>query len=940
MVTEHPSSMSLLELFSAVLELDEDARRTYLEAHCADIALRNEVQALCQSDSHVGGTLDTPVEQLASPLLPTSPNRPQSMIGQRIGAYRITGLLGEGGMATVWLAERCDGSFDHQVAIKCLKTALAGPELERRFARERQILATLDHSGIARLLDGGISDDGVAYIVIERVEGDSLVTWCERNQLSVRMRLQLFRAVCAAVQYAHQHLVVHRDLKPANILVNREGQPRLLDFGVAGLLDGAATDSPGTRSLAMTPEYAAPEQWRNKPVGVAADVYALGVILCELLSGSRPPPAMFAGDRPDHDKAPSRLTLSADKLPASTRKHRAKLFRGDLDAIVLKALRESPDKRYESVANLADDVERHLQSRPVAARRGSMLYRSGRFAQRHKVGLTACLLIATILFGALAQGFYQADKTRAALAESEAVRGFLTSLFDGNRPAGAASSLPTTRELLDRGAGRARSDFVTNPPLRMRMLATIGGIYRQLGQYAQARELLDEAAALMPPPATTQGDELRLDILRQRALLDSDEGKLDSAEQQLAAILAEQRQARAEPSMLATVLRELGRVQSLLGHHDDAIASQTEALEILHGQRQIDESGVAAARSDLGSAFLRAGESGQAAAILRRALDEKLKVFGPLHQEVAQTRSNLAVALRQLGRYDEAETLLREVVDADARIHTEAHPDAAQHLNNLGTLLEFQDKPLAAEPFLHRARAMNIKLFGEQHPETATSASNLAMVEFSLGRYDDAASLQRDVLAQFIKTYGAHHYSVAVAQNNLARTLVVSGQRQEARELARQSLQLKQELRGENSDAAAPALLTLADLDAREDHPLLGLEKLDQVMKLQGIEKRLNKPPVLNYQVAQARLRCQAGQWQIGLDEINDLLEQASLSESSAPLTRAEALEIQGNCEQALGAETKARQAWQQALNLRQKRLPDEHPDSGKLRARLAEQDD
>jgi eukaryotic-like serine/threonine-protein kinase len=938
MASEQHPQPSLVALLDAVLDLDTDARNAYLEQHCTDATMREQALALCRADSHNGGALDQSMDQLAACLLPgTAESRP-ALIGRRIGAYRITALLGEGGTATVWLAERCDGSFNQQVAIKCLKTSLAGPELERRFSRERQILASLEHPGIARLLDGGVSEDGVAYIVMERVEGESLTRYCRTRNLSTVRCLQLLVDVCAAVQYAHQHLVVHRDLKPANILVNQDGQPRLLDFGVAGLLDGTAADHPGTRSLAMTPEYAAPEQWLGKSVGVAADVYALGVILCELLSGRRPAAAIQAGFRPELDKMPSRLIMASKGVAHSSRKRRAHRVRGDLDAIVLKALRDEPAHRYASAADLADDIRRHLQHEPVVARRGNLAYRSTRFAQRHKVILAAMLLIAAVLLGALVHGIDQARQTRAALAESQAVRDFLTSLFESNRPAGAVSELPTTHQLLDQGAARARNEFADNPALRMRMLTTIGGIYRQLGLYPQARGLLEEAASLMPQLTAEGNGELGLDIRRQRALLDADQGKLDEALRQLTKIVAEQRQAKAPPTQLATALRELGRVQSRLGHHADAIALQREAVAILGSQPDLDGRDIAGAHNDLGSALLRAGDNEQAIDSLQAALAESLKAYGPLHKDVSQTRSNLAVALRRSGRYDEAEQLLREAVEADTRIYTQPHADAARRLNNLGTLLYFRDKPLAAEEVLQRARDMNLKVFGEHHPETASNEANLALAEYGLGRYDRAVSLQRTALAQFIATYGPRHNSVAITQNNLARSLARSGEGKEARELAQQSLQLKQELRGADSDAAAPALLTLAELDAQEGHPQSGLARLDHLMQLKGIEERRNTPTVVAYQLAHARLLCLAEQWQQGLNEITSLLTQASLGEAEAPLLRADGEETRGDCLLGAGDRSQAVLAWRQALDLRQKRLPDDHPESLKLRVKLAEQ--
>ena len=938
MAPERSPQSHLIALLDALLDLDEDARHAYLDQHCTDAAMREQALALCRADRHNGGKLDQSMDRLAACLLPETAQAKLALIGKRIGAYRITALLGEGGMATVWLAERCDGSFNQQAAIKCLKASIAGPELERRFSRERQILASLEHPGIARLLDGGVSEDGVAYIVMELVEGESLINWCLARNVPVTRRLQLFMDVCAAVQYAHQHLVVHRDLKPSNILVNQDGQPRLLDFGVAALLDDAAADQPVTRSVAMTPEYAAPEQWLGRPVGMAADVYALGVILCELLSGRRPPAANHAGSRTEQDKRPSRLIMAADDAPHSSRKRRAQRLRGDLDAIMLKALRDEPAQRYASVAHIAEDIKRHLQHEPVIARRGNLAYRISRFAQRHKAVLAAMVLISVILLGALVQGIHQARQTQAALAESQAVQAFLTGLFESNRPAGAASELPTTRELLDQGAARARNEFADNPALRMRMLATIGGIYRQLGQYPQSRSLLDEAAALIPQQTAAVNGELRLDILRQHALLDTDQGKLDEALRQLTDILAERRQAKAQPTQLATALRELGRVHSRLGHHQDAIALQREAVGILRNLPAGNGVDLASAHNDLGVAFLRADDNEQAIDSLQTALAESIKAYGPVHEEVSQRRSNLAAALRRMGRHSEAEVLLREAVEADTRIYTEAHADAAQHLNNLGGLLYVRDKLLDAEEVLQRALAMNLKVFGEHHPETASTEANLALAEYGLGRYDRAVSLQRAALTQFIATYGARHNSVAITQNNLARSLTLYGQGKEARELAEQSLQLKQALRGADSDAAAPALLTLAELDAQEGNPQSGLVRMDQLMKLKGIEERRNTPTILVYQLAHARLLCQAEQWQQGLTEITALLAQTGLAESEAPLSRAGGEETRGDCLLGLGDRPHAVLAWQKALDLRSGRLPDDHPDVRKLRQYLAAQ--
>ncbi len=933
----YPTASNTIEaLFAAVLDMDDSERASWLDQHCSDAPTREEVLALCRADAAAEGVLDTPLEELAAPLLEGAAAAEHRLAGRRIGAYRVDALLGEGGMATVWRAERCDGSFAQTVAIKCLKHALVTPDLQRRFERERQILAQLEHPHIARLLDGGVSDDRVPYIVMELVDGEPLVGWCRNRCLPLAARLQVFIKVLGAVQYAHQQLIVHRDLKPGNILVGRDGEPRLLDFGIAAMLEQTATGVQATRGVAWTPEYAAPEQLSGLPIGTAVDVYALGVILCELLAGTRPPPAHQRTDSDGGSRvAPSRLVPDNPRLDQTQRRRRARALRGDLDAIVTKALRLEPAARYGSAAELAADLRRHLAREPVQARRGVFAYRGVRFVQRHVAALAATFLVVLVLAVAAAYAVQQARQTRQALAQSDAVRGFLVDLFENNAPAGALSGLPSTRELLDRGAERARSDFAGTPRLQADMLTTIGSIYRRLGLFDQARSLLVSAREVERADGEMDDDQIALETRRQLGLLDKDQGVLKPAEQALRAVLDARQRGGGDTHTLATAMQDLAQVESKLGRHRSAIALQREALSVLRGAAA-DALTIARARNDLGSSLIRDGQFEAAATEYRGALGPLRMALGPVHEDVAQAASNLAVALRHMGRYEEAESLLREAIDSDQRIYRGDHPQTAQHLNNLGTLLYFRGRPQEARSILTQAHAMNRALFGDTHPETATSASNLALALTTLDRYEEAARLQRKVLEVFRAIYGERHYSVAVAENNLARTLAETGATTEARKLAEASLRLKRELRGNNDKAAAPALSTLARIDERAHNYAAALRHYDEITSLDGISIAAADVSIVEHFADRGRIRCEAGAAQAGLADLDGALAQPALHADATPLRRAAALSARGDCLRALGRESEAREAWQQALALRETRLPPTFADSQRLQTALA----
>ncbi|MGZ5003001.1 MAG: serine/threonine protein kinase, partial [Chthoniobacterales bacterium] len=393
------------ELFEAAVDLDPNQRTALLDKECGDDdALRSEIESLLKSDERTDGFIEQPAIAIPRDLFPNNVEEP--FAGRQFGSYQIMREIGRGGLGAVYLAARADDEYRKQVAIKLVRRGLDTEDILRRFRNERQILAQLDHPNIARLIDGGTTDDGLPYFVMEYVNGQPINGYCDANALSTTERLTLFRKVCSAVTYAHQNLVIHRDLKPSNILVTQEGEPKLLDFGIAKLL--SAGDELFTQTIpalrVMTPEYASPEQIKGDKIMTTSDVYSLGVLLYELLTGQQPyrlktrTPEQIA--RAITEQEPERpSTVLADNQQSEI--GNPKSLRGDLDNIVLMAMRKEPARRYASVGQFSEDVRRHLTGLPVVARKDTVAYRTSKFVNRHRIGVAAAALVLLSLVGGI-----------------------------------------------------------------------------------------------------------------------------------------------------------------------------------------------------------------------------------------------------------------------------------------------------------------------------------------------------------------------------------------------------------------------------------------------------------------------------------------------------------------------------------------------------------
>jgi serine/threonine-protein kinase len=712
-----------------------------------------------------------------------------------VGAYRILELIGRGGMGEVYLAERDDDEFERRVAVKVVKAGL-GADLVARFLGERQVLASLDHPHIAQLHDGGVAADGRPYLVMEYVVGQPIDRFADEAALSIDRRLDLFLQVCDAVGRAHRRLVIHRDLKPANILVSADGIAKLLDFGVAKLLDPAAAGaaSPETRvgMRILTPEYASPEQFTGEPTTTATDVYALGVILYELLSGRRPyEDSESAAGALEPRVLEGAVTAPSVACRAATARSRdvdralargttvealSRRLRGDLDTIVLTALRREPDRRYPSVAALADDIVRHRAGRPILARPTSVRYRASKFVRRHRLGVTAAALVVLAVLAGATAALVQA---RAAAREGERAaqtRDFLVGVFEVSDPDRARGQTITARDLLDRGSERIRRERSMDPALRADLLEVLGNLYLRLGVFDRARPHLEEALALNRSagarPATLVAG------LSSLASAHHSLGDTERAAALLREALIGARSRGGSAAAEAGVLSDLGAVHRSRGEFVQAEARAREALAIR--RKDGDPAGLADTLNGLGVTLQDAGRVADAIAVMEEGLAAARRGYGPEHTRAILVECNLAKARHLSGQLDAALAAFRACVASRRRLLGSEHPDVAFALNNQALVHTERYEHDEAERLHLESLAIHRKTYGERHREVAAVLNNLAILAFRRGRYGEAANRFRELTAIWQSLLGRTHPDALTSLNNLGMSLRSDGQLVEA----------------------------------------------------------------------------------------------------------------------------------------------------------------
>jgi len=751
---------TLRELFEAAVALAPAQREAFLEARCdGDPVRRATVERLLAADADGGERLlDDPFDELLERVGDAAEDSALPLSGAQIGPFTLLEKLGEGGSSIVFRAEREQAGVRQAVALKLLRRGLYSAEEQRRFRSERHALAQLRHAGIARLIEGGVTDTGVPYIALELIDGESITAFARNRKLDLRQRLQLFIDVCRAVEAAHRALIVHRDLKPSNVLVTRDGEVKLLDFGIAKLLDTETDDdATHTHHVVLTPAYAAPEQFERGAITTATDVYALGVLLGELVTGRRREP----GDT----RTPS-ATIGSDTdpavLPAPVRSVRRQL-RGDVDNIVLKATETEPERRYASAGALADDVERHLAGQPVAAHPPSSWYRARKFVARHRGGVatTAAFLLAILAALGLALwqasiARHQAQLAREQATRAEAVRDLLVDIFDAEIPSRPKGEMPGTAELLERGAQRATSDLSSTPAVQSDLLTALARVYDHLALPDKGTPLLD--AAIAAAKRVQPSDPALLGA----ALSERGEVDLSSSRFPEALVLFNEAiplQKRADPNglALAVTFDRRALAESQTGEHDKAIADYEAALAIRRTRLAPDDAEILDSYDSLGNAYLRAGKPEQAIDLLRKAADGAQAKFGEKHVKTAHYMKNLGTVLGMQRHYVESAALTERAVRIESELYPPGSPDVVNGLNNLGNLDLTLGRLHAARDTLGDARARNRGAGLNESLGQTFVLGNLARVNEALGDDAAAAALLAEARATALKVVGPDH---------------------------------------------------------------------------------------------------------------------------------------------------------------------------------------
>jgi serine/threonine-protein kinase len=747
-MTEWPTRAARLDaLFDAALDLDAAARATFVEKLRADDPdLADELAELLTLAERSGAWLDPAGVDRRAAWSALAAHGEHDEAGQRVGVWRLVRRIGSGGMGSVFEAARESGGFAQRAALKLIRADIATPGFLAHFERERQILASLNHPGIAHLVDGGRLDDGRPYLVMEYVDGLRIDRWCDERGLDLDARVALFVQVADALDHAHARRIVHRDLKPSNVVVTAEGVAKLLDFGIAKVLDSEASAerTQHTAARLFTPDYATPEQVRGEESDTRSDVYQLGLLLYELVSGQRaqqpadvtagaleraiciddpPLPSATAGTSP-----PQFAAKIGGLAPAAL----ARRLRGDLDVIVMKALRKEPARRYASVRDLVDDLRRWQHHLPVRARPETLAYRTARFVRRHAwpvagAGLVFALTVAYALAATLQarEIARQRDLAQTEARKASEVKSLVLRLFEGADPERGAGKELSARELLDFGWQAVDAELDAQPEVQVELLTTVGETYRQLGSYDQANPLFARA--------------------RDLALA----------------------HAQVPASARAAALRGLGRTAITLGRFDESDALLREAETLYRAAAPAFDGDVAATLNDRGMlAHMRANYA-DAAPLFSAALAERRRLFGEKHRDVAESLGWLGNSLRARGDYR------------------------------------------AAEPLLRQSLALNRELLPAGHSLIANGMSNLAAVQRSLGRYTEAEALYREALADMIKARGEDHIYVATMMNNLARVLRNLERYDEAESLLLRALDTRRRQLGEKHPAVAMNLSDL-----------------------------------------------------------------------------------------------------------------------------------
>ena len=820
------------ELFDRAMDLPEDERDAFLDSACDDPTLRREVERWIEHDLGGTGLLDRPPPFVDAP----TPMGQKLGPGARLGPYRLDRMLGRGGMGTVYLAGRDDEEFERRVAIKFVTEGGPAARNPWRFYRERQILANLEHPSIARLYDGGRTEDGQPYLVLEYVDGEPIDAYCDRRCASLVGRIRLLIEVCGAVDYAHRNLVVHRDLKPSNILVDTTGRPKLLDFGIAKLL-GAEASLDELRTTAenqspLTLSHASPEQVLGETITTASDVYCLGVVLYELLTGLHPfgdssdstPYGLMQRITESEPARPSQavatLATNGDDSAAAQGEARsttprglARMLEGDLDTILLKALRREPENRYPSAYELAEDLTRYLENRPISAGSPGALDRLKKFSRRHRAAVIVAGSAALVLI-ALATTFVlallaQVERTEKEKIKAERLVEFLTGTFAVSDPEASIGETVTARALLDEGARRIASELREEPDIQASVLDAMGQIYHQIGLFEPARLLVAQGLETRRSLPGAIAD--LVESLCHLAMIEANTGRLDRADEFLQEALEHGATLKGrEVAAYAGALETEALVRRLQYRYDEAGDAFRAALDVRRSLGEEQASELAKTLLDYGFLLQEQGRLDGAELAYTESLELHRRLFGPTHPAVADSLERLGSLAKFRNDFGRSESLYREALESRRTVYGERHLEVVSLKNDLALLLGETGRHAEAVDMLREAVETCEELTGKS-TEYATNASNLAVYLTHIAELDEAETLFREALAIRAEALGADHPLVGQTHLTLGHLLRRQGRLDEAQNAYEKAAETARGL-PEGHRAISYPSLALADL--------------------------------------------------------------------------------------------------------------------------------
>ena len=774
------------DIFLEAKTLDPQTRDEYLRVACADSAyLRREVESMLDAASSAEAYFDNLAGKVSFPHL-ADDEETSIEVNRTIGSWRLLRRIARGGMGTVYLAERADGQFEHTAALKVLPTGVDSDHARARFLIERQILARLVHDNIARLLDGGVADDGVPYFVMDYVDGLPIDEYCQRHALDIDQRLRLVLDVAGAVQYAHRNLVIHRDLKPSNVLVDSQGQVRLLDFGIAKMLDPDPNNPNLTRESRRpaTPAYASPEMLRGEPVDMTTDVYSIGALMYVLLTGNLPL-------QYDGLSLTELCERASNSIPEPPSRHYPALD-GDLDAIVAKALAKEPDERYESVQSLAHDIGNYLDGLPISAKAPSAAYRARKFVARNRasVAFSAFAVVALVSIAVLAvRSAIVSERQSQQIAlerdRAEQTKDFLVSIFNAADP-NIVPGEQTARDILEAGRQRIEEELAEQPEVQADLLRAMSAVYQNWRETDDGRAVLERELQLREQVNGTKS-EAYADTLVLLAYITEIGGDYESSIDYARRALQTHTAIGNAPGQASSHER-IGRVLHLQGDYDKARSHFEQSLELIVENGGADSEDAGFIMEHLGNLLTHQEQYEAALAMFEQSLAVRRKHIQGDNSEISAIYLGMGTALNRLGRYDDAVAAYEEGIAINERLFGADNSYTFYFMNGLGKVAESRGDLATAARRYDESRRLIIRYMPES-PNLAFATANVGKMLMMSERFDEAISYYRDSIALF-EVKLPNHWAMGATKWRLGLCLVESGKFTEAEPLILEGIEI------------------------------------------------------------------------------------------------------------------------------------------------------